>query len=309
LGRAYEKGDGVRQNFEAALNWFRKAAAQGDGTAENNLGVMYFFGEGVPRDKEQSLHWYRLAAKHGNAEAMFNVGAAYFNGDGVGISDIDAYAWFLLAGDAGSAAGDDAARRSAATMPASDKAHALMHIADMYEKGDDLPQNYQQTLRWLRKAAEMDAGAKVVLAEHLVNGPKAMQNPAEAFQMCSDAAKDSAVGQYCLGTLYLNGLGVAQDPTSAVKWYKKAADWRYPPAMLALADLYETGKGTPVDRPEAFMLLWFAANMRVQGASAKVVALWKAMDQNELAKTRQKLRNARLDPDKVFEVLKSYNPS
>ena len=39
LGNVYVHGEGVAQDFAAAVRWFRKAAEQGDAAAENSLEI------------------------------------------------------------------------------------------------------------------------------------------------------------------------------------------------------------------------------------------------------------------------------
>jgi len=41
--------------------------------AQFNLGLMYDFGEGVPEDDEEAVRWYREAAEQGNAAAQVNL--------------------------------------------------------------------------------------------------------------------------------------------------------------------------------------------------------------------------------------------
>ena len=55
----------------------RKAAEQGDGRAQNMLGVMYGSGDGVPKDDAEALKWFRKAAEQGHATAQFNLGLRY----------------------------------------------------------------------------------------------------------------------------------------------------------------------------------------------------------------------------------------
>ena len=52
----------------------RLQAEQGDASAQYNLGVMYDRGDGVDQDYQEALKWYRLAAKQGNAEAQRDLG-------------------------------------------------------------------------------------------------------------------------------------------------------------------------------------------------------------------------------------------
>ena len=44
---------------------------------------MYQYGRGVAQDAKQAVSWYRKAAEQGNATAQYNLGAMYQNGDGV----------------------------------------------------------------------------------------------------------------------------------------------------------------------------------------------------------------------------------
>ena len=60
----------------------------------------------------------------------------------------------------------------------------------MYDKGQGVPQDYAEAVKWYRLAAE--------------------QGDADA--------------QYNLGVMYDNGQGVPQDYAEAVKWYRLAAE-------------------------------------------------------------------------------------
>ena len=71
LGKLYEDGEGVPQDYERAVYWFLKAANQGYAEAQNSLGKRYELGEGVPQDFAHAVYWYRKAAEQGNAEAQF----------------------------------------------------------------------------------------------------------------------------------------------------------------------------------------------------------------------------------------------
>jgi len=62
LGQMFERGLGVPPDYEAAAQWYRKAAEQGDSAAQISLGSLYEAGRGVPRDGEEAIRWYRRAA-------------------------------------------------------------------------------------------------------------------------------------------------------------------------------------------------------------------------------------------------------
>ena len=59
-------------------------------------------------------------------------------------------------------------------------------------------------------------------------------------------SQNLAAGQTGLGALYENGDGVPMDPAEAAKWYQKAVDQKYAPAMNSLALLMATSKEAKV---------------------------------------------------------------
>lgn len=309
LANAYLHGDGVPQNEAMAAKWFRKAADQGDPAAENQIANMYRSGIGVPRDKEEAFRWYQKAARHGNPAGMFNLATCYYNGDGVGSNEFIAYSWFLLAQDAGNTSADDAVKRSATSMSANDTADALTRISEMYSKGQELPKDDAQSLRWLRKAAEINSRAKVMLAARLLTGPEADQHYAEVMQLCQSAATHDANAQRCVASLYRRGLGVPKDPAEALKWYKKAADLRNGLAAADLGEMYASGEGTKVDRPEAFVMFVEADKLGVKGALQKAWTVYQQMDKAEIKKTNGKLTERRLDPKRVLSLIQNLPAS
>jgi len=62
----------VPQNYTEAVEWFRKAADQGNAIAQQNLGVSYANGEGVPQDYVSAHMWFNLSAAQGDANAIKN---------------------------------------------------------------------------------------------------------------------------------------------------------------------------------------------------------------------------------------------
>jgi len=97
LGVAYGNGEGVAKDQVEAVKWYRKAAEQGLAEAQYNIGVAYDDGEGVAKDQVEAVKWYRKAAEQGNAKAQFNLGLAYDLGEGVAKDVVEGYAWINLA--------------------------------------------------------------------------------------------------------------------------------------------------------------------------------------------------------------------
>ena len=82
LGLSYVTGEGVPQDDQEAVSWFRKAAEKGNAGAQFSLGVSYATGEGVPQDDQEAVKWFRKAAEQGYASAQDHLGAMYAEGPG-----------------------------------------------------------------------------------------------------------------------------------------------------------------------------------------------------------------------------------
>ena len=82
LGLMYNNGNGVRQDYAKAMEWYTKAANQGHADAQANLGYIYQYGNGVRQDYAKAREWYLKAANQGSAEAQFNLGVMHYQGQG-----------------------------------------------------------------------------------------------------------------------------------------------------------------------------------------------------------------------------------
>ena len=105
LGRMYDAGQGVPQDFREVVRWFRAAAEQGHESAQFSLGFMYFMGEAIPMDYKEAFRWYRESAVQGNSSAQSSLGSMYRVGRGVPQDYIQAHMWYNLA--ASSSGGKD----------------------------------------------------------------------------------------------------------------------------------------------------------------------------------------------------------
>jgi TPR repeat protein len=61
----YYDGQGVPQNYGAALKWFTKAAEYGHAHAQHTLGLMFYKGQGVSMDKNTANKWWKRASRQG----------------------------------------------------------------------------------------------------------------------------------------------------------------------------------------------------------------------------------------------------
>ncbi|MDD0588619.1 tetratricopeptide repeat protein, partial [Shigella sonnei] len=68
IGYMYKHGQGVEKDYQAAFEWFTKAAECNDATAWYNLAIMYHYGEGRPVDLRQALDLYRKVQSSGTRD-------------------------------------------------------------------------------------------------------------------------------------------------------------------------------------------------------------------------------------------------
>ena len=88
MGLAYKCGMGVKQNHAASIQWFRRAAEQGEADAQFNLGRlygsevdgMYKNGRAAPANDAEAFKWYRLAAEQGHTQAQVRLAQLFAKG-------------------------------------------------------------------------------------------------------------------------------------------------------------------------------------------------------------------------------------
>lgn len=185
LAKWYDKGEGVPQNREKALFWYRKAVEKSSSFSMESqkakfiLGRAYETGDGVVQDKGQAFEWYRKAAqgsgsgfvRRGNGDAAFALWRKYDTGDGVPQDKAQAAAWY----------------REAALMGDVD---APMRLARMYADGNGVSRDMDKAILWYHWAASTGSGEAMLE----------------------------------LGRIYAEGDGVPQDTWMAAAWYCKAHD-------------------------------------------------------------------------------------
>ncbi|KAG0219826.1 hypothetical protein BGX33_000127 [Mortierella sp. NVP41] len=134
-GDIYRDGVGVRKDYQAAMDWYLKAAYQGHVGAQLNIGLLITNGQ----DYSQAMDWYRKAADQGHVIAQSSIGSLYKNGEGVPQDYSQAMNWYRKAADQGDV-------------------KSQFNIGILYELGRGVPQDYSQAMDWYRKAADQGHG-------------------------------------------------------------------------------------------------------------------------------------------------------
>ena len=233
LGNMYYKGEGVSQDYQKAIEWYKKAALRGHAKAQYNLGILYNGGK-IIHDNKAAIECYEKAAKQGYAPAQCALGLIYkqfrrvetyrvnnkaqhnldilYNGGAYGgfrQDDRKAFEWFEKASMQG-------------------YAPTQYFLGVMYDSGEGVPKDYKKAIEWYEKAS--------------------LQNYAEA--------------QNNLGTMYAKGEGVSQDNKKAIECYEKAAMQGNTVAQNNLGTMYANGEGVPKDVISAYAYFNIAASYK-----------------------------------------------
>jgi len=163
LGRLYDKGKSLPQDYVTARGWYEKAAVQGNARAQSNLGMLYHFGHGVPQDYATARQWFEKAAAQGNAIAQFGIGRLYYNGLGVPKDYAIARHWY-----------EEAAAQG--------EAIAQFGIGWLYYNGHGVPQDDVRTYMWWNLAAANSKGDELKSAAKLRDDVARDMTPAQVAE-------------------------------------------------------------------------------------------------------------------------------
>jgi localization factor PodJL len=135
VGARLAEGSGTEQTFEEAAKWYRRAASKGLAQAQYRLGTLYERGLGLPKDKARAEDWYRRAADQGNIKAMHNLAVLRANATAGSPDYMTAALWFEKAAEHG-------------------LADSQFNLAVLKENGLGVPQDMVSAYKWLALAAK-----------------------------------------------------------------------------------------------------------------------------------------------------------
>ena len=132
LGQAYKMGRGVKTDLNAALEWYKKASAQGHLQAADSYGHLLHYQGRI----KESLPHLQASSDRGDPRAQYLLATELFNGTNVQKDWVRAYALMTRA----SSAGMPAAQRSLSQMdqyvPLDQRQKAIVMAGELEQKAD-----------------------------------------------------------------------------------------------------------------------------------------------------------------------------
>ncbi len=169
LGRIYGNGDGVPQDYQAAIGWLEKAARQNHAKAQESLGSIYANGVGVQQDFPTARSWYLKAARNGLGSAQYLMATMYRFG--LFESDVDmdqAIDWYQRSANQNVAA-------------------AQLALGKLAMRGKHVKQDDTAALQWLMLAhANGSQGADVYIQQLM------QRMPSEALEAIRASMTDTS---------------------------------------------------------------------------------------------------------------------
>lgn len=135
VGARLAEGKGTSQNFKDAAKWYQRSAEQGFAQAQYRLGTLYERGLGLKPDMERAGDWYKRAAEQGNIKAMHNLAVLSANQSKGSPDYATAAQWFGQAAELG-------------------LADSQFNLAVLHENGLGVTQDLAIAYKWLTLAAK-----------------------------------------------------------------------------------------------------------------------------------------------------------
>lgn len=279
LGDCYNYGRGIEKDYWKALDWYKKAAQNGNYAAQKKLkelGVAPSYYATVKKEqpvqtqvkhkaKPQSqtntstqprsttssirntgtsnpdIEYYKKEAERGNTVAQYHLGDCYYYGKGVEKDYWKAIDWYKKAAQHGNYIAQQ--RLEKLGFPPSSYAPIKK---EQPVQTQTKPKAQTQSRSNISTQARSDAAT--VRKSNPLN-PDTLEDTAEYYK--KEAALGNATAQYHLGNCYYYGKGIEKDYWKATDWYKKAAQNGNHAAQQKLKELgYPSAVYSPVHKNE-----------------------------------------------------------
>lgn len=264
--------------YDQAISWYLKAVKLGADLAINNLGCCY----AAKGDCEKALEYFIKAAENGDMTGAFNAARYYKQGIGTEVNKRKALEYFeqAIGGDNSDEAEVEAEllRREFAAIEAAEQAYddaqssndpfslykqcyetenknkylAALELGRCYYSGRGVAEDSKAAFELFCEAREHGVSeANIDLGRCYYYGIGTGQDYNTAIQYLKPAAEQgNSEAQLLLGVIFKDGLAGEKDPVSAFNWFDQACQQQAAAAFYC-ADFLEHGIGRAVNKLEA----------------------------------------------------------
>ena len=276
IGRLYLRGEGVEQNYEKALRWFKRGVRLGEPFCQYELGLMHLLGLGMEKnpvlaseyfkasakedwpaaqiqlaklfldqgDLKTAVSYFDLAARHGNIEAIYHLAEINNNGVGRERSCGHAATYYKVVSEKAEPIHSSFEEANAAYADG-DIELALVEYMMAAEQGYEQAQaNVAYILDEQKSIFSLDS-----LLPWKTKRPAILRNAVLSLAYWTRSAMQSNIDSMVkMGDYYLNGYGVQADLEKAASCYQSAVEMpSSAQAAWNLAWMHENGIGVEQD--------------------------------------------------------------
>ena len=204
-------------NFEAALDWFEKAALTKESDALVRLGELYMEGKGTDKNPAKAIWAYEMAIViDANCDALESLGECYLEGNGVNKETNIGLSYL-----------ERAARQGLCT--------AMVFLGNLYQCGIDVNRDLDEAEKWFSMAA---MGYSTAGYNNLMEVYREKENY-EYMKIWSRLYMKMGNPRafHNVGVMLYRGEGMAEDKNRAMELIRQAADMDDPFACYGLSKL------------------------------------------------------------------------
>ncbi|KAF9427330.1 hypothetical protein BGZ94_005110 [Podila epigama] len=250
LGKYFEEGqEGSAKNPGQALQWYTKAAYNGENDALFRAAYCYEHGIGTVPNLKGAEDWYTAAANKGHLEAQFHLAELYTRGGtGVPKNPKAAFDLYLKAAYASHTA-------------------STRRVGECLMRGEGCQATAEGAAMWFETAAKNgDAKSTIRLAELYTAGtPEFKADPEKAFGWWMTAASavegsidviDKSLAQFKVADCLLNGRGTETNTTVGMQWLLQSAQEGHPEAMHVYARSLNNPPSSDITKDTTLAMEW-----------------------------------------------------
>lgn len=153
-------------DFAKALEWYSKAAKQGDNTAQKNLALLHLYGQGTEQNYDKAAYYLKQSADQGDKESLLTLTMLIMYDRGLSINTYGSKNQSL---------------KVINTLANQDYVEAQVELARLHLFGIGVLQDYKKAAEWFQKAAnQSDRLAQYQLGLLYATGKGVVKNPQKA---------------------------------------------------------------------------------------------------------------------------------
>lgn len=274
LGQIYERGHSAKQDKVKALEWYERAAKNGDVFSQLHLGEIYHKGPISIKDDNRSIYWLKNASKQNCKKAKIELARIYIkqkdkqkaldlyldlakSGDKYAQNQA-AYLMVFAEGEKDFKSGYTLFLKNAKK----GDAYSQYSLGCIYQNGKGVHVDHKKALYWYKKADQQGYKPAKDSISYLKNRNNTNKVPkynetwaSKSFNPVTSQKIDASEQYHIARSLEYGINGMRKDERKALKHYLNAANKGHILAQYNVGKFYKRGKGIPRDHHKA--LYWF----------------------------------------------------